>query len=131
MQNNYYYLVSSLFELKIDSGKKNISIKEFIEFCKEELKEADFLNLKKIFLFNDLKNAVFCDKENFVFNTPTYFDETEFNDNLNDTDSFFSFISEYFFYKNNEAIKQIIKKNVSALTGYDYSSVHKVKIDFK
>ena len=102
MQQQYYYLISSLAELTIDTGKKPLSIIEFLNFCSEEMNDNDFNNLKKIFLFNDIKNLIYYKGEGAPFITPSYYSEEDFKENLKDVDAFFPFISEYFYNEKNE-----------------------------
>ena len=99
MKRMYYYLVSSLTELILDSGKKPISIGDFINLCSEELACYDFDNLKKLFLFNDLRNAVNSDNKEYQYMIPSYYSEEEFKEGMSDTDSFLSFLAEYFYNK--------------------------------
>ena len=102
MQKQYYYLVSSLPELAFDSGKSAVGINEFIQFCSEELDGRDFETLKKIFLFNDIRNASNYTTEGHKFVYPSFYSEEEFTENLKDTDSFFVFLGEYFFNKKSD-----------------------------
>jgi len=99
---NYYYLISSLPELILDSGKRVITFKEFIEFCFEQLNEKEFNKLKKIFIFNDIKNSVFHKEKNFKYLVPSFYSEEEFKENLKDTDTFFPFMAEYFYHNKSE-----------------------------
>ena len=102
MQKQYYYLVSSLPELTFDSGKSVLDINEFIRFCSEELDIRDYETLRKVFLFNDIKNAANNSGEGYQFVSPSYYLEEELTENLKDTDSFFVFLAEYFFNKKSE-----------------------------
>ena len=102
VKQQYYYLVSSLPKLILDIGKKSISMVDFINFCSEEMKDKDFNDLKKLFLFSDIKNAINFKNEGFSYITPSYYTEEEFKENLKDTDTFLPFLSEYFYNKKNE-----------------------------
>ena len=102
MQPQYYYLVSSLPDLIIDSNKIPVDINEFINFCSEEMSKKDFDNLKKIFIFNDILNSIKYKDNNYIFKKPSYYNKEDFKENLKDTDTFFEFLSEYFFNKKNE-----------------------------
>ena len=109
----YYYLVSSLYDLILDSGKKVVSIRDFLEFCREELTERDYFELKKLFLFNDIKNAVSYKKIGDKYLTPAFYDEEEFLENLKDIDSFLPFLNDFYYNINNN------KKNDSNLDEID------------
>ena len=109
----YYYLVSSLYDLILDSGKKVISIRDFLGFCGEELAERDYFELKKLFLFNDIKNAVNFKKRGDKYLTPAFYDEEEFLENLKDIDSFLPFLNDFYYNINNN------KKNDSNLDEID------------
>jgi len=92
----YYYLISGLRDLINDPGNRTVIIDEFIRFCEEELDSKDFIVLKKLFLFNDIKNIIARNSgiKDFVY--PSYYSIEEFNENEKDTDSFLPFIAEYF-----------------------------------
>lgn len=102
MHKNYYYLISSLEELSLENNKLPTSNIELINFCTEELSTVDLTELKKIYLFNDIRNCIYHKDENFTYLLPSYYTEEEFKDNLKDTDTFFIFLAEYFYYKKNE-----------------------------
>ena len=78
MKRKYYYLISSLAELILHSSKKPIGIDDFVNFCSEELAEKDFDNLKKLFLFNDIRNAVNSQNKDYRYMTPSYYTQEEF-----------------------------------------------------
>lgn len=110
--STYYYLIASLPELIFDAVKTAYTIEEFINFCSEELKAADFNNIKKIFIFNDIKNSVFYKEKNFKYFVPSFYSEEEFKANLKDTDTFYPFIAEYFYHNKSE--KRIYPKLLKA-----------------
>ncbi len=119
---NYYYLISSLPDLILDSGKSVITLKEFIEFCSEQLNEKEFNKLKKIFIFNDIKNSVFHKEKNFKYLIPSFYSEEEFKENLKDTDTFFPFMAEYFYHdKSDKRIyPKMLKTDELILLFYEY-----------
>jgi hypothetical protein len=94
--NYYHYLISSLYELIIDSGRKTALWKEFHEFCEDQLKKDDFNEFKKLFLMNDIKNAVNYKKKNDPYKIPSYYPEEEFIENLKEPVIFFDFLQRYF-----------------------------------
>ncbi len=94
---NYYYFISSLIELILDSDKNFLKIEDFIEFAEEQLDSRDFDNLKKVFIFNDIKNSLFYKKEGDQYITPSYYSLDDFEENLKDTDQFFPFLARYYF----------------------------------
>lgn len=102
MKKEYYYLISSLVELSLDTGKLPITTAQFINFCSEEMDEKDFIDLKKIFIFNDIQNALFYKDRNINYKTPSFYSEEDFKENLKDTDTFFQFLAEFFYNKKNE-----------------------------
>lgn len=95
---NFYYLIASLPELSLDQKKLSINIFEFLKLCEENLNRKEFNELKKIFIFNDIKNSIFYKDQNFTFYLPSFYSEEEFKENLKDPESFFPFIAEYFYY---------------------------------
>lgn len=97
-----YYLVSSLPELTLDTKKIDITIDEFLTLCNENLTEKEFKEIKKIFIFNDIKNAVFYKEKEFSYYFPSFYTEEEFKDNLKDSDSFYPFLAEYFYNQRTE-----------------------------
>ncbi len=98
----YHYLISSLVDLSLDTGKLPIAIIQFINFCSEEMDEKDFIDLKKIFIFNDIQNVLFYKDKNINYKTPSFYPEEDFKENLKDTDAFFQFLADFFYNKNNE-----------------------------
>lgn len=99
MKKQYYYLISSLTELYPDIGKLPMTITQFINFCSEEMDEKDFIDLKKIFIFNDIQNALFYKDKNINYITPSFYSEEDFKENLKDTDAFFQFLADFFYNK--------------------------------
>lgn len=93
----YFYLISSLPDLELDSQKKLPSLTEFLDFCESQLSEKEFLELKKIFIFNDILNVVKSNSGNSsAYIYPAYYTRETFLENLKDTDDFFPFLSTYF-----------------------------------
>lgn len=95
----YYYLVSSLYDLIFDGGKRVVSIKDFLEFCESQLDENDYLNLKKLFIFNDIKNVINYNKNGDKYLSPSFYSEDEFSECLKDNDEFLPFINEFLYNK--------------------------------
>lgn len=102
MKKEYYYLISSLVDLSLDIDKLPLSIIQFISFCSEEMDEKDLVDLKKIFIFNDIQNAFFYKDRNINYKTPSFYPEEDFKENLRDTDVFFRFLADFFYNKKNE-----------------------------
>lgn len=75
---------------------------EFIDFCNSELDPGDFDILKKIYLFSDIKNALNYEDADYTFISPACYSETDFKENLKDTDTFIPFMAEYFYNKKQE-----------------------------
>lgn len=98
----YYYLISSLFDLILDDSKKLIDINSYIDFCAEELTKTDFDAFKKLFLFNDIRNVINYDKEESQYITPAYYTKEEFSEMQKDTDQFLPFMAKFLYYKKNE-----------------------------
>lgn len=93
----YFYLISSLPDLELDSQKKLPSLTEFLDFCESQLSEKEFQELKKVFIFNDILNVVKSDSgESSPYIYPAFYTRENFLENLKDTDEFFPFISTYF-----------------------------------
>jgi len=78
------------------------SIESFIDFCQSQLSKADFISLKKIFIFNDALNVLNHKNAGFAYLSPSYYSEKDFEENLKDTDSLFVFFSNYFYNKRND-----------------------------
>ena len=96
----YYYLVSSLADLILDGNRRSPGQRKVFMFCREEMAPRDFEQVRKLFLFNDIKNAVFLyfnqkqKQEDYI--TPAYYDEATFNENLKDTDQFLPFLRRFY-----------------------------------
>ena len=63
----YFYLISSLPDLELDSQKKLPSLTEFLDFCESQLSEKEFKELKKVFVFNDIVGTDNDENFRFVF----------------------------------------------------------------
>jgi len=98
----YYYLIAGLKDLIIDPDNKLVDIDEFIEFCGEQLDEKDFISLKKLFIFNDIKNAAKIGVDRSVYLTPSFYSREDFTEHQKDTDRLLPFLAEYFYHRNND-----------------------------
>lgn len=130
MAKNYYYLVSSLSPLTLDTGRLPLSSKEFIEFCREELEPSDFYDFLKIYLFNDIRNAIHSDNESYSYIYPSYYTQEEFRENLRDTDSFLTFLSEYFFNKQTEKRINPSLMEIDEVVLLLYQNLEQIENDF-
>ena len=99
----YFYLISSLEDLELDSQKKLPSLYDFLEFCESQLTTKEFAELKKVFVFNDILNAVKITDESKVSNykAPSFYSEETYLENLKDTELFFPFIATFLHNKKN------------------------------
>ncbi len=95
----YYYLVASLPDVIFQGEIKAMPMEEFLDFCQSEMHPYDFRNLKLMYIFQDIKNAVYFKNENDTYYTPSFYTREEFLDNLKDPLEFLPFLSEYFFLK--------------------------------
>lgn len=132
----YYYLISSLYDviLKVgeeEGGAKRIhTLNEFIEFCSEQLTEADFESLKQMFLFNDIRNALNFKKEGDDYITPSYYSKEEFLENIKDTDLFLPFLAEYFYNRKNEKRLHLDLKEVDEVALLFYENLDSINNPF-
>ena len=92
----YYFLISGLPDLLADnlSSGSIPSLDDFVSFCEESMSPKDFAVLKKVFIFNDIKNVVSYQNTG-EFITPSYYSKEEFDEQLKDPDGFFPFIADY------------------------------------
>jgi hypothetical protein len=96
----YYYLVSSLAELALDEGFQKHPYPVFTEFVREELLSADYTDLRKCFLLNDVLNftaalkSVSPDRE-FPFREPSFYNREALEDGLSDPETLFSFLADF------------------------------------
>lgn len=95
--SQYYFLIAGLQDLLVGSHNDNrtLSVTDFVLFCQENMSEKDFSLLKKIFIFNDIKNVINY-KKSGVYVEPAYYSKDEFEENLKDTDCFFRFIADFY-----------------------------------
>jgi hypothetical protein len=98
---NYYYLVSSLRELVLDATTTT-TYDDFLNICNEEMSAHDFDELRKTFVFNDIRNAVSQQTGDESFISPSYYDRETFVENLTDTDAFFPFMADWFYNRSQE-----------------------------
>ena len=68
MSNQYYYLVSGLYDVVFDDEKQSVFIEPFLEFLKEEMKPEDWPYISLYLLTNDNRNLLqlLNDEEGFV-----------------------------------------------------------------
>ena len=79
----YFYLISSLPDLELDSQKKLPSLTEFLDFCESQLSEKEFLELKKVFIFNDILNAAKSDsRESSPYIYPAFYTREDLKQHL-------------------------------------------------
>lgn len=96
----YYYLVSSLADIVLDSGRRSQSPRQLFLFAMEQMKPRDFEQVRQLFLFNDIKNAVFLyfnkkqKQEDYAL--PAYYDEVTFNENLQEPNLFLPFLAKFY-----------------------------------
>lgn len=96
----YYYLVSSLADIMIDSGRTSPDLRQLFVFCMEEMAPKDFEQVRKLYLLNDIKNTIFLHfnkkekQEDYV--QPAYYDEGTFNENLKDPSLFLPFLTQFY-----------------------------------
>ena len=93
---NYYYFISSLVDLILDSDKSFFRIENFLEFASEILDNKDIENIKKTFIFNDIKNSLFYKKMGDPYITPSYYSIDDFNENLTEPEQFLPFLDRYY-----------------------------------
>jgi len=98
----YYYLLSSLYDISLEAEKVGNTLEEVWNLCAEEMTEKDFEGLRSLFLFNDIANAVNYGKPDFVYQYPAYYTQEEFEENMKDSDSFLPFLAEYWFAYHSE-----------------------------
>ncbi|HOV13060.1 MAG TPA: DUF2764 family protein [Spirochaetota bacterium] len=126
----YYYLVSSLYDLIIDGGKGLFSFDDFFDLCESQLDEDDYLDLKKMFLFNDIKNAVNYKKQGDKYITPAFYSEEDFLENLKDTDTFLPFLSEFFYNRSVNKKNDSHLNEIDSLTLLFYENIDLIKNEF-
>lgn len=99
----YFYLISSLHDLELDSQKKLPSLSDFLDFCETQLTEKEFSELKKVFVFNDILNVIKISNESEFsgYLYPTYYSKENYLENLKDAELFFPFISVFLDHKKN------------------------------
>lgn len=82
MRASYPYLCSGLDSLSYDPASRGLSLREAFRFAMDEFSEADRELLRKLFLFNDIKNVVllhFRRKERQEdYQIPSYYQESEY-----------------------------------------------------
>lgn len=98
---NYYYLIASIPEVILQGEAKGMLLGDFLDFCSFELHPDDYKNLRMMYLFNDIKNAINYEKIEGSYLEPSFYTKEEFVENLKDFCSFLPFLSEYFFMKKN------------------------------
>jgi hypothetical protein len=103
----YYFLVSSLEELLLRSSHaepfregtgapEKSTLLGFVEFCGEQLDPVDFLSLRKLFLINDIKNALSCKNPPDPYEEPAFYDRDTFWEHRADPSSYLPFLARHF-----------------------------------
>ncbi len=124
--SNYYYLISSLFDPELDGQKKAVSLNSFMSAAEELLKDSEFNEIKKVFLFNDISNALFFDKSLDNYSAPSFYSKEEFISNLEDPDCFFGFLSRHFANKETGTRIHPDKDIADELITYFYEDIENV-----
>ena len=97
---NYYYLVSSLVDLELDGPRLGEGLKKWFFHAMDEMHESDFEQVRKLFLYNDIKNTIllhfFKKKRQEDYATPAYYDELTFEENKKDTSGFLPFLAKFY-----------------------------------
>lgn len=100
MVTNYYYLVSSLADLSLEGRPGGESLRKWFFLAMDEMKEKDFEDIRKLFLYNDIKNTVllyfYKKKRQEDYATPAYYDEYTFNENQKDPSNFLPFLAKFY-----------------------------------
>jgi hypothetical protein len=95
----HYYLLSSLPALSLEMKRGVPEVRQVFLYCGEQLGTADFEQVRRLFLFNDIKNTVFFHfndrKSNRQYMSPAYYDEATYVENLKDPASFFPFLARF------------------------------------
>lgn len=89
---HYHYLAAGLPELVPGQSGKPVTTADFLKTCSELLTPDDFDKLKKLFLWNDMKNLLRYKKMGDPYLSPAYYDETEFNEFLDGTGDLLPFL---------------------------------------
>jgi len=108
---NYHYFVASLYDLTLDAEKSVCKIEDFVELAREVIGDG-FDELKKVFIFNDIKNSLSAQKEDASYITPAYYTAEEFNKNLQEIERFLPFLSRYYSNVNSD-IREYPDMNIS------------------
>jgi len=96
----YYFLVSSLVELTLDEGFQKHPYPVFNDFIREELSGADYTELGKCFLLNDVSNFTAALKSgstdgDAVFLEPSSYEKEALKEGLIDTETLFPFLADF------------------------------------
>jgi hypothetical protein len=120
--NNYYYLVSSLPDLVLDGGHINQNLRSMFFFAMDEMQEHDFEQVRKLFLYNDIKNTIllyfYKKKRQEDYSTPAYYDEFTFNEYKKDPSCFLPFLTKFY------DLKQTGKRQYPQLPETDELTAH-------
>lgn len=119
--NRYYYLLSSLPDLIPGQDEEPVPIAYFLDFCREQLTDNDYLGLKSLFLWNDMKNVLSYKKAGAPYATPAYYEEDDFLQNLSEPERFLPFIVHYFNGLENGAPEFNLTSDVDELAAIFYS----------
>ncbi|MGC8765345.1 MAG: DUF2764 family protein [Brevinematia bacterium] len=124
----YYYLIASLPEVILHGETKGMPLDEFLDFCEAELHPLDFKNLKMMYIFQDIKNAVYFKSEEDFYHTPSYYSKEEFLENIKDSSDFLPFLSDYFFLRKEG--KRLFPKmiEIDELTYLFYESLEELDV---
>lgn len=92
----YYYLIASIPDVVLKGEERGMPLDYFLEFCQEELAPSDYKNLKMMYFFNDIRNAVnYKNIENEYFQ-PCFYSREDFMENLSEPERFLPFLETYF-----------------------------------
>jgi len=98
VKRQYYFLASSLAELSLDFTERSDGspLEALMTRLEDELHPQDYDSAKRLFLFNDLKNAVAFKKMDDPFAEPSYFSREEILDAAGGNESLAPYLDTYF-----------------------------------
>jgi hypothetical protein len=89
-----------MVDLSLEGARVGQGLRKWFFHAMDEMREQDFDQVRKLFLYNDIKNTIllyfYKKKRQEDYATPAYYDELSFEENRKDTSCFLPFLARFY-----------------------------------
>lgn len=130
MKRNYYFLAASLSDLSWGGGLPQDALDELIKYLEPELHPDDATALRQLFLFNDMKNAVWCQEPDDPFVSPSCYDRETLTEARHGYADVLPFLNDFFEVVRSGARRYPELPPIDELTLLFYQQIGRIESDF-